>query len=358
MKRFVLLLVLLPFELFAQVKITGRVVNEIDNTPLVSASVFLSNATVGDKTDEQGRFTLNNVKSGQYDLVVTIVGFEGYKKTILITNEPVNLGDVKLLPITIALSEVKIRPNFNREKYFNEFKKEFLGTSDLARQTTIINPDVVNIDYDPEAKMLTADSGPDYIELENKALGYNVKYYLKTCIVNYKNRRVFYEGTALYEEMEGTPRQQSKWRKKRNAVYKGSPMQFFRDLVANKLNDDFIIVRSDRRLKPGQKIYVVAQDTVSAYTFAKRTKMPGIYMLNNNFPLYIWYAAVTFDKNGAPVWREPGENVGKIELLQPNAFFDDNGVLLNPESVLFNYRWGTLRVGDQLPIDFVPTEEK
>ena len=44
-------------------KITGSVISEEDNQPVVGASVLVKGATVGTTTDIDGKFTINNVPS-------------------------------------------------------------------------------------------------------------------------------------------------------------------------------------------------------------------------------------------------------------------------------------------------------
>src|ERR1700742_4641171 len=68
--------------------ITGIVTNAESKSPLARASVFLSNSSVGSATNEEGKFTLNGIRPGQYTLTVTIIGYEDYKKVVLVGTEP------------------------------------------------------------------------------------------------------------------------------------------------------------------------------------------------------------------------------------------------------------------------------
>src|SRR3978361_572001 len=79
------LVVCLPAICFAQFTITGKVISQADTKPMANCSVFLSNATIGDKTADNGTFILKNVKPGKYDLVVSTVGYDTYSQTIAIT---------------------------------------------------------------------------------------------------------------------------------------------------------------------------------------------------------------------------------------------------------------------------------
>ena len=67
---------LFPLAGLGQYTLSGRVLNKADKTPVASASIFLNNTLVGGRTADNGAFLLTNVKSGQYDLVITCIGFE------------------------------------------------------------------------------------------------------------------------------------------------------------------------------------------------------------------------------------------------------------------------------------------
>jgi hypothetical protein len=91
MRKFLLLLYLVPASLYAQVNITGKVVGTENKKPIPDASVFLSNSKVGDKTQKDGSFTLRNIKNGRYDLVVSCIGYMPYKKVVNINDENISL---------------------------------------------------------------------------------------------------------------------------------------------------------------------------------------------------------------------------------------------------------------------------
>ena len=354
MKYYLLLILLLPLTCLAQISITGKVTNAIDNKPIASASVFLSNATVGNKTTEAGSFTLNYVKQGQYELVVSVVGYEAYKQTIMAGNDDIALPEIKLLPKTMMLNEVKVRPQFDREKYLAEFKRQFLGQSDMAAQCTILNPDIINIDYDPDTKQLTANTD-DFLEIENKALGYSIEYFLYKFIKDDKIRRVYYEGAALFTAMDGTPSQTRRWKKRRYASYEGSGMQFFRDVVANRVDSNFVIIKM-AALPHGDRD-TLKRDTLTTPDFVHRTDRPGMFAIGFDKNIYVWYAPVQPGKPVNPKKRR-GDMVGKLTLLDKYIFFDNNGTIVNPESAVFDFRWGASRVTEMLPIDYEPEIEK
>jgi hypothetical protein len=129
-----------------------------DKKPVANASVFLNNAIVGDKTDDDGTFTLGNVKPGQYTFIVTAIGFETHSVTLMAGTANITLPEILLAPKTIMLQEVSIKPDPNRQRNYDDFKRLFLGTSANAAMCKILNPDVVDVDFNPTTRILSASA--------------------------------------------------------------------------------------------------------------------------------------------------------------------------------------------------------
>src|ERR1700759_3576327 len=140
-----------PAMVWAQVTISGKVISHADKKPIPNASVFLSNTTVGNETNNDGTFTLKNVRNGKFDIIVSVIGFEAYSQPVIVNNNSITLDDIEMVPKVKALKEVNITAKVDpdREKYYIWFKEQFLGNSDLAQDCVIENPDVLDFDYDP-----------------------------------------------------------------------------------------------------------------------------------------------------------------------------------------------------------------
>jgi hypothetical protein len=398
LKTIIFFICLLPVTCMAQFTITGRVLNQADTKPVALASVFLSNATVGDKTTNDGTFTLRNVKPGKYNIVVSVIGFEAYTQTILVNNN-IALPDIIIFPKTIALQEVKIKPKNDADKkqYYEWFKSEFLGKTALAKDCRILNPDVIEMDYDEKTSTLTASSY-DFIEIENDALGYRIKYLLNNFTLNDKNenaRRIFYEGSALFENLKGTPAQQRDWLKKRQEVYEGSPMHFFRSILSNRLAEEgfrvaqYAVYQNPERpadslinakiaqyktLKDGDERY---KDSLAVWTkkaklqktferlmtyplkvgeLIKRTDTKGLLALTCNYDgLFITYRNDhNFRVIGTLARLSDAGNTENTLARFNDAYtiFDSNGTVINPESLTFTGVWGRNRIAGILPSDY------
>jgi len=276
-KAVIFFFIFFPLISFAQVKISGRVLDQADTKPVADASVFLSNSSVGTKAANDGTFNLKNVKPGKYELIVSIVGFEKYNQTIIVDNSNVTLRDILIFPKTILLNEVRIKlvTDADREKYYDWFKDEFLGTSALAEECKIVNPEILDLDYDEKTKILTASS-PDFLEIENDALGYNIKYLLKKFKLNSSPSAKFrldYEGSVLFEEMKGTPSQEKRWQKRRQEVYEGSMMHFLRSALNDQIEQEgFRALRLEKYVNPERPSDSLIETKIEFY---KKLKSEG-----------------------------------------------------------------------------------
>lgn len=118
--RYILLLVLLQTVTgisitYAQsiTSASGIVKDSVTNEPLPFVSVYFEGSTIGDMTDDDGMFTLQNDK-GYTKLAATSLGYD--TKTISLKPGQKNDGvEILLKPASFEISEVVIKPK--REKY-------------------------------------------------------------------------------------------------------------------------------------------------------------------------------------------------------------------------------------------------
>lgn len=394
-----LLLLLLPAYLYAQYTITGKVINASDKTPVPFASVFLSNSLVGGKTADDGSFTLNNVKAGQYDMVISFIGFETHHQIITITGSNLALGNIEITPKSTQLKEVTIGADLNRERNIESFLQEFLGRSENAQNCKILNPELINISFDNTTRVLEASSD-DFLIIENKALGYKIRYQLNKFTKDYRSNMLYYEGSVLFENLPGKPAQQRRWEKNRLEVYKGSDMHFLRSIFADKLDaEGFKVLRLIRKpnpARPADSLILVKIRTFrlfdkkhpewvdSADYWRKKQQLPKQveYLVKQPRPLndyvahtdvntmlalrFTDYLYVIYTKrhdsgsNGQlyhPV-DVPDYPTSVISLNKAYAIFDSNGIFLDPTSFTYEGAWGLSRVADLLPVDYEPLISK
>ncbi|HEY2581890.1 MAG TPA: carboxypeptidase-like regulatory domain-containing protein, partial [Mucilaginibacter sp.] len=388
-KILVCLFFFLPFSCLAQFTISGRVLNQANTKALANASVFLSGGTIGDKTSANGSFVLQGVKPGKYELVISIIGFESYHQTIILNDDSIILPDITIIPKTIALNDVSVKPKFDpdRARNLELFEREFLGMSELSKECKILNSELLDLTYNEATNTLTASS-VDFLIIENKALGYRIKYLLSAFImdhvdnspkIDYANLGVFgnqrgnaadaqkvhFEGSALFENMKGTESQEKRWQKKRQQLYEGSEMHFLRSALTNTTEEEgFRVLRLtvSPNIKKTRLTRALVPFPLNADEIIKPTDQQGIYALGcNNDELHITYnKSHHFPKNGQMTHLDDPENVETtiVSFNIPYVFFDRNGGIVDPNSLSFDGAWAHGRIAELLPVDYEPPQVK
>lgn len=117
MLKFFSLLVLLvvPLTTYAQTTVSGRVFSQEDRQPLMSSTVSVFRADLpdlvtGTLTNEQGRFSVYGLLSGEYDFVITNIGYASVKRRVLVgtLNKVLDIGNIFMEASTAPLGEVSV----------------------------------------------------------------------------------------------------------------------------------------------------------------------------------------------------------------------------------------------------------
>ena len=397
----ILLFILLSLSSFAQISVKGRVINQTDTKPVANASVFLSNATIGDKTADNGTFTLGHIKPGKYDLVVSIIGFDTFKQNITISDADITLPDITISPKTTDLNEVTVkaeRSDPERQGYYEKFKKEFLGRTTLTADCRILNPELLDFHFKADSNTLTASS-VDFLEIQNDALGYKIKYLLNDFMLNLSDdglKTLSYTGSDLFEELKGTPSQERMWHRQRAEAYEGAVMHFFRAAIADRLEEQGFRVAHlqlnskkpadsiiNVHIKLYQNLKADPQYKDSLAHWLKVQKMPrytnsldpiplsrkdliggpdnnGVYALTSNYGmLYICYNKYhRFNKSIIMLGGASANGNTLIAFNKGDVLFDHNGVIADPRSLTYDGAWGRTGVANLLPVDYEDGEQK
>lgn len=378
MLKFWIFLLFIPLSSFAQNVITGKVINTTTGAPISDASVFFNNTTSGSKTLTDGSFTLSNVHDGGYKLIVSCVGYETYIQTIII-NKNIHLEDIMLVPKVAELGEVQItsKPRAINPLYLKVFTNEFLGQTKNARECKILNPRVIHFVYDATTEKLTATTSK-FLIIENKALGYRIKYLLVSFSNDPRWGRTTYTGLSVFEQMDSTAAQQLIWNKARIETYRNSTMHFLRACISGQFDGEHFyvwkVVRTPAENRPTDSVLRERLNKLDDYSngsaelskwlkmakqppyqqtvdnkppeineYVKRTDQKGIYAFGFPYTLMINY---NNDGNGSD------RNSSFVTFVQPYAYFDINGILLTPENCIIEGFWGKKRMGELLPDDY------
>jgi len=385
----ILAFIFIPFITQAQDGlITGKVVQEGTTKPIPRASVFLGNSSVGSATGEDGTFTLSGVRLGQYTLVVKVLGYEDYTKTVLVGREPIRLN-IEMVQKPMMLREVVISSEADWRKNYEAFRKEFIGTDDNAKYCTVMNPRILNLTYNQTKQLLHADAD-EFLIVENKALGYRIKFLLNDFNIDKISGIISRSGQRVFEELPGTAAQKKLWHQRREEAYYGSAMHFYRSLYTDTYKQQgFIVYRFRRTLNPlrpsddviRQKYKMFRElkrvDSANYYatlsTYSKyaneslmqppldqfeilNTYSPGIFSLHFTNFLYIVYTKKIDDTPDRDLYRpitQANYAVSVLTATAPFALFDMNGIMLQ-DPPLTEGAWARNRLSDELPVDYVP----
>ncbi|MFD2871210.1 carboxypeptidase-like regulatory domain-containing protein [Mucilaginibacter ximonensis] len=343
-----ILFCLLQLSAWAQMyDITGTVKN-IKGEPIQAASVFIAGSEQAVATDAEGRFRFGNLTPGTYQLVVNMLGFEPEKRNVILTDKPEAI-DVILNVKSVMLAEVNVGDKSQREKQVKTFIQYFMGESSNAKYCKILNPDLLEFST---AKGVLKATTSDFLIIENNALGYRIKYLLKTFSHEAARDITNYEGDYTFEQMKGTPEQQQKWEKKRQEAYEGSLMHYLRALYAGKSREEVFLVY--KILSPVFPLVYESIPIVAEQIIKRPEKSLITFRYDKRF--YIVYdkkaAARTDPKHANEVQLDNLDYYGSI--FNTDARVDSRGAMTSYDKLLIQGFWGRKRVADQLPFEYVP----
>ena len=234
-------------EEFNERKIIGRVVDVINKEPLPFANVFIDNSTLGNATNTQGEFEIENVPNSSVEVIVSYVGYK--TKTIRVDYiEGRRLSDItiELELDAIALESIQVvgrtRKRFTRDerRSFRNFKDEFIGRSDNADDCIIVNPQILEVQMLDSANNYSV-TAEELLYVENNALGYRIGYLLDE--FRFVNGQKMLVGNAKFEEMEPRSRRQfRRWKEAREEAYSGSLQHFLNALIEDRLEEEGFLV--------------------------------------------------------------------------------------------------------------------
>lgn len=347
-----LLLSLLFFISFAtsaqQYSISG-IIKNAKGAGIESVTVFLDGSIRATMTNAKGQFDMPYINPGTYQLMITMVGHAPIKKNVIIRDKSAYI-DTVLQVRPVMLSQVSIGGKSLNDQYYKLFLKMFLGESANAKSCTILNPK--QIEFSTEKKLLKAYTD-DFLIIENKNLGYRIKYLLRKFEYDMANPRTFYEGESIFEDMPGTPEQKLKWTANRQKAYYGSLMHYLRALHTNKtMEEGFLTYQILSREMPP---VVIAPNAVYTEQLINRVDSTFINFRYKDL-LYSIY-----DKKKASEQIKPVKELTAIvavaktgSIFRLDAEIDKQGSYSDYKNYEIHGYWGQKRLGDQLPLEYNP----
>jgi hypothetical protein len=353
-KLFLLPLLLLTTALlFAQGTISGTVKDAETGQPLEGASVFAQNTTKGTLSDKDGAFKLY-LDRGGYEIVVSFTGYTS--KTINLEVNGDRTFDLKLEKGENALSEVIIK-NSNEvtdgwEKYGKFFVDHFIGTSPNADSCVLLNPQVLKFLYfkrNDRLKVLATEA----LQIQNKALGYNLRYELDSFVYFMKTDLSSYRGKCLYQPIDGDAAQLATWQENRKNTYYGSRLHFLRAYYDSTLTEE------------GFTIDLPSTASITKFVRLRNPYDTAYYYFNDTTAnAELWFpkkATIIYNKK-VPEKRYLEQNKLPLDVKVQVSYVDladailikANGYFTEQKSWVNQGYWSWKNLADQLPYDYEP----
>ncbi|RYF87044.1 MAG: carboxypeptidase-like regulatory domain-containing protein [Chitinophagaceae bacterium] len=361
---FFLLLLFCGAASFAQSYYTiyGKVISAETRQPLQAASVFAENTTLGTVTDAEGNFRLA-LPDGGYNLIIT---FTGHNTVIeRISQKNANQHDVvyelsqqqKQMEEVAIVATSEVTDGWN--KYGDFFIEKFIGKTKNSQQSTILNKDAVKFYFSKKRNRLKV-LATEPLQIENKALGYNIKYSLDSFTHEYNTEVSLYTGYPLFEEMTAENyEQERKWMQARQEVYKGSMLHFMRSLYNKTLKEQGFEVQFIVDINEKETALPV-KDFYAALNYVKDDSTQLVEIKPNQLRVGVIYnkekPAATYTELFPD---EPSEfQFSMLGFLPSESIgIEQNGYYFNQNDVAISAYWTWDRMADQLPYNYALTLE-
>lgn len=340
---------------FTQFHVSGMITDSASGEPLPGASVYFHNTTVGTSTNKQGEFSLQTKAGGGYDMIITYTGYK--PQTIRISYDTSGLM-IPMIKQEKDLQEVIIQSSNEVadgwEKYGNFFTEHFIGATPNARLCTIQNPEVLKFYFYKKGNKLKV-LAIEPVQIENKALGYNLRYQLDSFVYYYKTDINLYKGFCFYSGMEGTEQEMKTWNANRSKAYFGSKLHFMRSyydstLTENGFTIDMLDENSDTKFIPVKDPYDTAYysspDSTMEIEIWYPRKISISYLKKRPEPEYI-------KKFGLP--KNVGSQISYVDLNDA-IVINENGYYYDQKDWINQGYWSWKNLADQLPYDYDPPE--
>ena len=210
--------------------LSGTVTNAETGAPLAGANVFIAASTMGTSTDIRGRFLLRRIPLGAQHLRVSMVGFEAARYDTLLARPETYRLAVRLTPTVVEAGRLTVSAERDETwaKHLRRFERGFLGTSERAEASEILNPEVLSFDRAWWGRFTAEAARP--LVIENDSLGYRLTYFLKA--FRKSGGRTRWDGDPLFEPLvPADAAQAARWQAHRRAAYEGSLRHFLRALL-------------------------------------------------------------------------------------------------------------------------------
>lgn len=329
MKKIVLLSIFISIHWVAYNQIiNGTILDKNTKAIIYSASVFFDGTSVGTLSDDKGNFRINISRFPMRPITISAISYYSVSLTNYPEDKPVI---IYLVPKTYELNEIVVKGKshwMKRNDNLTIFRNEFLGTTGNAINCVITNEKDIKFKSSADDDTLTAFSNNPLL-IDNKALGYNITYFLDKFEYCKSSQSFIFEGKIFFKEDSAYANtKKAQFEKRRRKTYQGSRMHFLRSLWIDNLNSAGFYIKNSANERINYRNIVIEKDNRRKYL---------------SYPSGFGISSYTVKPTSFIVFRK-----GLV-------YFDATGYY-EPNSIIWEGEMARQRIADQLPFEYSPNE--
>jgi hypothetical protein len=317
--------------------------------------VVCQHTTIGTTTNAEGVFNLN-LPQGGYDLAITFSGYETQSFRINSQTENIRNLTVEMKQREKSMEEVaitvsnEVKDGWN--KYGAFFREQFIGQTANSPKCQIENPESLKFYFNKKKNRLKV-TAKEEIRIRNQGLGYTIRYQLDSFVHEYASGATQFTGFPFFEELKGTPEEESEWALNREKAYYGSMLHFMRCYYDSTLGENgYKIERLDAKTEKPRGLgnpydsLIFSMDETREVDIRLPGKLRIVYNQEKPDPAYL------------SLHKLSAQNTVQISIVEfPELItIEENGYYYDQREILALGYWAWEKLGEFLPYNYDPPE--
>lgn len=338
--------------------IQGAVYHAETSRPLQGVHVFLAGTTTGTTTDAAGAFSFQTRTRGVHRLYISKVGYAVEERDLFLTEGTTHTFHVELTPTIEALDEVQVKAERDEDWHDNvaQFEDYFIGPTPRADSVTLLNPEALQFETRWWGRFRATATEP--LQIENRALGYRVRYHLEW--FERRRGRIRWDGEPFFEPLEPTSSEEAdRWKANRREAFLGSYRHFMLALLYDQIDEEGFAIHLERR-SPSRMRSRPVRRSVDAKQLVEATgdstftvQFRGtLHVKYHEAPESPWFVNW---RGGEPYWPRSYQ-LSRLELEERRVVIDLFGKSVDPHVITVYGHFAYHRVADALPLGFLPAD--
>ncbi len=334
--------------------IEGQVIDDETGESMPGVNVFFNNTSYKGQSNLEGEFSIK-AAHGTYDLVVHQQGYRTY--LLELSSDTITTPlTITLNPLSFDLPEIEVTSTRSSEWYMNliRFKEAFLGTSANAEKCELLNETILIMDHNDETQRLKVRAH-EPLQVHNKNLGYTISFLLEGFELNLEQNTVYYSGFASFSDIGDA---KNRYERRRKAAYFGSIQHWLKSMYSLRAAEDGYGMTVLALGSP--PVLVASAKEPSAWDYQEEVQFHNDVLLTSGArTVEVRYRN---EKPSAKYRRliedwEIQEQVSQVTFSGETLFVYPNGHYTPLTGLVFNGHMAWERVGDMLPMDYVPARD-